>query len=51
MWNKILTCLAVGSVLLSNDGKEWKITNTSTSSELLTGCAQKDSKFMTTKML
>ena len=41
MWNKTLTCLVVGSTLLSKDGREWNITNTSTSAELLTGCVQK----------
>ncbi len=42
MWNKMLTSLAVGSEqLVSNDGKEWKITSTSISAELLTGCAQR----------
>ena len=44
MWNMTLTCLVVGSVLLSNDGKEWKIISTSTSAELFTGCARKVGK-------
>ena len=42
MWNMTLTCLAVlgSGQLFSNDGKEWKITTTSTSAGLLTGCMQ-----------